>query len=278
MRKIVAYDFDSEINNIVRLWRGDITDLAGCYRELRTTDCTRVEEYAARYFERQTTKVTKRNEKGRQCTGHAVLTDGFALRKTRSTCRSLRKTSALLANCYRNVLDLCLQNKLRSIAFCCISTGIFGFPNELAARVAVKTCESGSRRSRQSCQGLDAIVFCVYVVFECEAREFYNLKYNEQNCIVTQVRSSGSQTYRKYMPCAFPRQKVSGQIDSEASTLPHRVLQPKSETCDEIEVADEKALRDRREKWKSQGGDGNAKKTKPKKATKDTGKDEAALI
>ena len=82
------------------------------------------------------------------------------------------------------------------------------------------------------------------------------------------------------MPCAFPRQNVTGQIDSEALTLlaPGTTAQERKR-ADEIEVADEKALRDRREKWKSQGGGwGMRKKPKPKKATKDTGKDEAALM
>ena len=35
-----------------------------------------------------------------------------------------------LADCYRNTLDLCAENGLRSVAFCCISTGVFRFPNK----------------------------------------------------------------------------------------------------------------------------------------------------
>ena len=34
-----------------------------------------------------------------------------------------------LADCYRNTLDVCLENGLKSVAFCCISTGVFHFPN-----------------------------------------------------------------------------------------------------------------------------------------------------
>ena len=44
-----------------------------------------------------------------------------------------------LADCYRNTLDLCLENGIRSVAFCCISTGVFHFPNRRAAEIAVKT-------------------------------------------------------------------------------------------------------------------------------------------
>ena len=44
-----------------------------------------------------------------------------------------------LAACYRNTLDLCAENGLRSVAFCCISTGVFGFPQGRAAEIAVET-------------------------------------------------------------------------------------------------------------------------------------------
>lgn len=43
----------------------------------------------------------------------------------------------LLSSCYRNSLKLALENNLKSIAFCCISTGEFRFPNNLAAEIAV---------------------------------------------------------------------------------------------------------------------------------------------
>lgn len=48
---------------------------------------------------------------------------------------------ALLASCYRSCLELADQYHLSSIAFCCISTGVFHFPNELAAQIAVDTVE-----------------------------------------------------------------------------------------------------------------------------------------
>jgi O-acetyl-ADP-ribose deacetylase (regulator of RNase III) len=44
-----------------------------------------------------------------------------------------------LENCYRNTLDMCAENSLKSVAFCCISTGVFHFPNKKAAEIAVKT-------------------------------------------------------------------------------------------------------------------------------------------
>ena len=45
----------------------------------------------------------------------------------------------LLADCYRSCLDLADSLHLKSIAFCCISTGVFHFPNDLAASIAVGT-------------------------------------------------------------------------------------------------------------------------------------------
>lgn len=47
-------------------------------------------------------------------------------------CRDLR-------NCYENVLQCCLEHQIKSVAFCCISTGEFHFPNDRAAEIAVET-------------------------------------------------------------------------------------------------------------------------------------------
>jgi hypothetical protein len=56
--------------------------------------------------------------------------------------KKARLTTSLendLAACYRNTLDMCLENGLKSVAFCCISTGVFHFPNKRAAEIAVQT-------------------------------------------------------------------------------------------------------------------------------------------
>ncbi len=76
-----------------------------------------------------------------------MLTDGFNL-PTKKVVHIVgpivqgRLTPALekdLADCYTNTLDICAENDLRSVAFCCISTGVFHFPNKRAAEIAVKT-------------------------------------------------------------------------------------------------------------------------------------------
>jgi O-acetyl-ADP-ribose deacetylase (regulator of RNase III) len=51
-----------------------------------------------------------------------------------------------LAQCYRSCLDIAEENGLQSIAFCCISTGVFHFPNELAARIAVESVMAYPRK------------------------------------------------------------------------------------------------------------------------------------
>ena len=64
----------------------------------------------------------------------------------------------LLASCYRESLSLAAAQKLASIAFPCISTGIFGYPPEQGAEVAITTVQ-GSIRSPSS---LREVIFCCY--------------------------------------------------------------------------------------------------------------------
>ena len=53
--------------------------------------------------------------------------------------RVTRINQKLLAQTYQACLEMADRNQLESIAFCCISTGVFGFPNEPAAEIAIKT-------------------------------------------------------------------------------------------------------------------------------------------
>ena len=53
--------------------------------------------------------------------------------------RVTKADKELLASCYRSCLELAEENGLESVAFCCISTGEFHFPNEQAAQIAVET-------------------------------------------------------------------------------------------------------------------------------------------
>ena len=53
--------------------------------------------------------------------------------------RLTRKHRVELRSCYENVMRCCVAHKIRSVAFCCISTGEFHFPNDEAAKIAVET-------------------------------------------------------------------------------------------------------------------------------------------
>ena len=53
--------------------------------------------------------------------------------------RVTKEDEELLASCYRSCLELAAENSLESVAFCCISTGEFHFPNEQTAQIAVET-------------------------------------------------------------------------------------------------------------------------------------------
>lgn len=69
-----------------------------------------------------------------------------------------KKDEQLLASCYRSCLELAEQNQVESIAFCCISTGEFHFPNKRAAEIAVKTV----REYRQERQSKMEVIFNVF--------------------------------------------------------------------------------------------------------------------
>ena len=64
----------------------------------------------------------------------------------------------LLASCYRSCLELAAENKLESVAFCCISTGEFHFPNELAAKIAVQSVKKFFRLQT----GVKKVIFNVF--------------------------------------------------------------------------------------------------------------------
>jgi len=66
--------------------------------------------------------------------------------------------SALLAACYRNSLALAMEYGCRSVAFPCISTGVYGFPKETATRIAVETVP----RFLLDHSGIMDVIFCCF--------------------------------------------------------------------------------------------------------------------
>ena len=64
----------------------------------------------------------------------------------------------MLESCYKSCLELAAKNNLDSIAFCCISTGEFHFPNDKAAQIAVKTVEEFMKKETS----LKKVIFNVF--------------------------------------------------------------------------------------------------------------------
>lgn len=143
----------------VRLWRGDITTLAtdaivnaansqmlGCFVPGHHCIDNAIHTFAGVQLRLECARLME--EQGyAEPTGMAKETEAFNL-----PCKRIIHTvgpiaegnatpsdRALLADCYTSCLDAAADAGCRSIAFCCISTGVFGFPQEAAADIAVRT-------------------------------------------------------------------------------------------------------------------------------------------
>lgn len=64
----------------------------------------------------------------------------------------------LLASCYRRCLQLAAEHKIETIAFPCISTGVYRFPKKLAAEIAYKTVSECLRKIA----AIEQVIFCCY--------------------------------------------------------------------------------------------------------------------
>ena len=99
-------------------------------------------------------------------TGGAKITRGYRL-PSRHVIHAVgpvwsgggRGEEELLASCYRTALDLAAARRLRSLAFPAISTGVYRFPPERAARIAVGTVAAELAGSPV---GVDRVVFCCF--------------------------------------------------------------------------------------------------------------------
>ena len=80
--------------------------------------------------------------------------------------RVTEKDRQLLASCYRSCLELAATHDLESVAFCCISTGVFHFPNEQAAAIAVNTVQ-------QFLQTKTSVRKVIFNVFKDVDKEIY---------------------------------------------------------------------------------------------------------
>lgn len=149
------------------LWQGDITTLAadaivnaansrmlGCFVPCHGCIDNAIHTYAGVQLRLECANIMQRQGHEEE-TGHAKITKGYNL-----PCRYVLHTVGpiidgsvtpadreLLASCYRSCLDLAALHGCRSVAFCCISTGEFHFPGELAAQIAVQTVRAWQRQN-----------------------------------------------------------------------------------------------------------------------------------
>lgn len=177
----------SPLNPRFRLWQGDITRLQvdaivnaanskmlGCFVPLHGCIDNAIHSAAGMELREECARIM-RCQGHDEPTGEAKITSGYNLPAkyvihtvgpivygiypTEEDCR-------LLADCYRNCLTLTDENQLRSMAFCCISTGEFHFPQEKAAEIAVATVEEYFKEHKES--SIDSVVFNVFKDSDCE--------------------------------------------------------------------------------------------------------------
>lgn len=154
---IVEPDNLGEIQPGIILWQGDITKLAcdaivnaansgmtGCYVPNHRCIDNCIHTFAGMQLREECAEIIE--EQGyAEATGKAKITKAYNL-----PCKYIlhtvgpiiqgtvtKKDCELLKSCYTSCLALAAENGLESVAFCCISTGEFHFPNEKAAQIAV---------------------------------------------------------------------------------------------------------------------------------------------
>lgn len=158
-KQIVDVDTLEPVQRGIYIWQGDITSLrcdaivnaansgmTGCYVPNHRCIDNCIHTFAGVQLRLDCAKIMKK-QGHEEPTGKAKITSAYNL-----PCRYILHTvgpiiggrvtdrdCALLASCYRSCLELAAENKLESVAFCCISTGEFHFPNDKAAKIAVDT-------------------------------------------------------------------------------------------------------------------------------------------
>lgn len=175
------------------VWQGDITRLQtdaivnaanaqmlGCFIPMHTCIDNCIHTFAGVQLRAECDRQMERlriryGEDYEQPTGEPMLTPGYNLPAGHVIHvvgpivpgGLTPELEGLLADCYRNTLDLCRENDLRTVAFCCISTGVFRFPNRRAAEIAAETVTAWLE------QHPDAVDRVVFNVFKDEDRHYY---------------------------------------------------------------------------------------------------------
>ena len=181
------------IHDGISIWQGDITRLAvdaivnaansqmlGCFVPMHTCIDNCIHSFAGIQLREECSKQMnqlriKYGMDYEQPTAVPMLTDAYNLPAKKvihivGPIVQYKLTPALeknLADCYRNTLDMCLENGLKSVAFCCISTGVFHFPNKRAAEIAVETVQGWLREHPGQMERV------IFNVFKDEDKDIY---------------------------------------------------------------------------------------------------------
>lgn len=148
------------------LWQGDITRIKvdaivnaansqglGCWHPLHACIDNAIHSAAGLQLRRECNDILKG---GTINTGEAIITSGYNLPAKYvlhtvgpiiATGIPTEEQERQLAQCYRSCVELAVAKGCRSIAFCCISTGEFRFPNRRAAEIAVETVTQAIKQS-----------------------------------------------------------------------------------------------------------------------------------
>lgn len=139
------------------VWQGDICSLQigaivnaaneqglGCFQPTHRCIDNVIHRAAGPGLRKECLQVLQKNKLkwgGKLPTGEAMVTKSFNLPSefVIHTPGPVGENPEQLARCYTNVLERCKENRIRTVAFCCISTGLFGYPAHRAAEVAVST-------------------------------------------------------------------------------------------------------------------------------------------
>ena len=168
----------SELDPRITLWQGDITTLRcdaivnaansallGCWQPCHSCIDNMIHSLSGVQLRIKCNEIIQ--EQGHEEeTGTAKITPAYNL-----PCKyvlhtvgpiisgPLRKEDCdLLAGCYQSCLELAAGNNVRSVAFCCISTGVFHFPQQRAAEIAVETV----RQFLETDSSIDRVIFNVF--------------------------------------------------------------------------------------------------------------------
>nr|WP_320026244.1 protein-ADP-ribose hydrolase [uncultured Acetobacterium sp.] len=85
-----------------------------------------------------------------------------------------------LANCYRSCLEIAVENQIRTLAFCCISTGVFHFPNQRAAEIAVGTVMNFLKTHEDQ---FDRIIFNVFLEVDFKIYAHLFNGFSQKSCL-----------------------------------------------------------------------------------------------